>query len=399
MLAAPELQTLPPDELLQQVVPSLVQLKSGASEPERFTIQQIEVGGVPDELVNCLRFAASILDQGDPAAEDEILVLEVRSRYCIHPDDRRMLIGVSYSERRRQESEPVVDLENEGEEWLQSLSFTPLPKPGGRLVFSSNRDEANNYEIYTVDVETGDLVRLTDSPRFDGAPSWSPDGTQIVFQSGRLNQPATSSQQELFVMNVDGSGVQQLTSSGPNFCPSWSPDGSAVAFHSTRDGNEELYVKDLSSGEERKVTDNPSHDTCPSWSPDGGQLAFTSRLDQTNARAALFVVNVDGSGLKQITDPLGETSSAWSPDGKQIAFRCHLGVCIESLQDGSQKPILPFFGVPAWSPDGSYLALMRRPSSLIIYSPRGVRLQEVTLPPGSIELPQIQDDRISWAPQ
>jgi hypothetical protein len=392
MLALPELQALPANELLQRIVPSLVQLQAGAEDPTRFTIQSVDVGGVPETLANCLRVAASALDRGAPSAEGELLILDVTGRYCIHPDDKRMLIGVLYSERKREASKPAADLESEGEHFLQSLSFTQLPTPTGHLAFSSNRDEESNYEIYTVDVESGTVVRLTESPGFDGAPSWSPDGTRIAFQSGR------SDQQEIFVMDADGSAAQQLTASGPNFCPAWSPDGNAVAFHSTRDGNEEIYIKSLDTGEEKRLTDSPAHDTCPSWSPDGIQLVFTSRADQAAARGMLLVMNADGSGPHQFTEEPWATSPAWSPTGHEIAYRCRSGVCRKGLSDELEVSILSFFGVPAWSSDARFLAVLQRPSSLSIYSPEGVRLQDVPLPQPDVELPQIHDDRLSWTP-
>ena len=111
---------------------------------------------------------------------------------------------------------------------LLAACSPPAPQqPTGRLVFERAVDD--NTDIYMMDIDGTGLTRLTDSDGWDGTPSWSPDGKQIVFASERLGSPA------IFIMDADGSNQRSLTS--PDYAslmPVWSPDGSKIAFASTQ---------------------------------------------------------------------------------------------------------------------------------------------------------------------
>jgi Tol biopolymer transport system component/predicted alpha/beta-hydrolase family hydrolase len=141
---------------------------------------------------------------------------------------------------------------------------------GAHIAFSSNRD--GNYEIYVMpapgpqaDADGGSAQRLTDSDANDLFPAWSPDGTQIAFFSMRPG----SRRQDIYVMQADGSNLQQLTDS-PRVVdedPAWSPDGSQIVFQSDRDGNYEIYVMNRDGSEQRRLTDNRSGDYWPAWQP------------------------------------------------------------------------------------------------------------------------------------
>ena len=81
------------------------------------------------------------------------------------------------------------------------------------------------------------LRRLTNHDAWDGSPSWSPDGTQIAFESHRDGNG------EIYVMDADGNNLRRLTShSAGDRSPSWSPDGTQITFQSNRNGNGNIYV-------------------------------------------------------------------------------------------------------------------------------------------------------------
>lgn len=100
--------------------------------------------------------------------------------------------------------------------------------------------------------------------------------------------------------------------------PAWSPDGQKVAFYSNRNGNDDIWVATLATGQEDQLTADSASDRRPNWSPDGSWIAFDS--DRAGNRD-IWVVRADGSDLRQVTSgPREELFASWSPDGKQLTF-------------------------------------------------------------------------------
>jgi len=135
-------------------------------------------------------------------------------------------------------------------------------------------------------------------------PALSPDGTRVVFQA--LNQ--------LWLMKI-GQAPQQLTGDSYYKCdPSWSPDGKRIAYSSDKGGTEDLYVLDLETGDETRVTSIVGAEVSSAWSPDGSQLAFQ---DHTGAT---FVVDLASGNVRQVIASLFAPSKpSWFKDGKTIA--------------------------------------------------------------------------------
>jgi Tol biopolymer transport system component len=183
-------------------------------------------------------------------------------------------------------------------------------------------------------------------------------------QNGKIafNHDAFSNDQ-VWTINPDGTGLQQLTFTGRNSDPAWSADGRRIAFTSDRDGNEEIYVMDADGANQRRVTTDPAHDSGPTWSPDGRRIAFT-HWGGTDA-AGIYVANADGGGLTNLTNGQGGGDPAWSPDGRQIAFVSSSNVFVMNT-DGTGRvqltnnppPSRSGFrspGDPDWSPDGTQI--------------------------------------------
>jgi Tol biopolymer transport system component len=188
----------------------------------------------------------------------------------------------------------------------------------GRIVY------AHEDDIYTMDANGTNVIRLTTDPAPDFDPVWSPDGTQIAFRSHRH----VNGDVEVYVMDADGSNQTNLTNDpASDYSPAWSPDGTQIAFASNRDGDpNEIYVINVDGSNARRVTDNPGIDEYPTWSPDGKQIAFHCTFGRTLPQGVgdfeICVINADGTGLIQLTDTPGENGlPAWSPDGSQIAFQ------------------------------------------------------------------------------
>lgn len=136
---------------------------------------------------------------------------------------------------------------------------------GGKIAFSSNED-AFGREIFVMNTDGNDKVRLTDNSKHDGEPVWSPDGSKIAYISN--SSGFSTSDRELFVMNADGPHKMRLTNnSEPESAPSWSPDGSMIVFESEVDSNEEIYKINADGTGLINLTQNGNNNTAPDWSP------------------------------------------------------------------------------------------------------------------------------------
>jgi hypothetical protein len=182
---------------------------------------------------------------------------------------------------------------------------TPTWSPdGNRIAFGSTRD--GNNEIYVMNADGTDQVRLTNHPAHDRSPAWSPDGRHIAFVSDR-DGPS-----EIYVMEPDGSDVRRLTHTGAwHGGVAWSSDGSRIAFNSNYHGSLQVYVMDADGYNLRRLTDHPADDWTPSWSPDGRHIAFMSTRD---GNWEIYVMNADGSAARRLTDhPAPDSWPAWRP--------------------------------------------------------------------------------------
>lgn len=180
---------------------------------------------------------------------------------------------------------------------------------GQQLTLVSSR--SGRPEIYTMQLDgseaqlvTNDLVRAAiGGPVNIGSPVWSPNGRRIAFVVSERE-----AQSDIWLVNADGTNPVRLTRSGSvDANPVWSPDSRQLAFVSTRDGNAEIYLADLlSGGAERNLTNSPFDENYPAWSLDGNWLAF-SRYTTNNE---IFVMTLDGNNVTNLTN---NSSSDWSP--------------------------------------------------------------------------------------
>ncbi len=257
----------------------------------------------------------------------------------------------------------------------------------GAIAFHSTRD--GDFDIYVMNADGTKATNLTNSTDQELDPIWSPDGSQVAFAKcpGACEVFFT----EVWVINANGSGLKQLTHGG-GFLGAWSPDGKRIAFvrdggivimnadgtglttinqngrptawspngkqimfQSDRDGDNDLYVMNVDGSGVIQLTDNPASDEgdFAGWSPDGARIVFSSRRD--GGDLDIFVMNADGSGVTPITqnDFIEDDDPVWSPDGKHIAFhstRTGQEEIFVMNADGSDPIQLTFNegAVPAW---------------------------------------------------
>ena len=203
-------------------------------------------------------------------------------------------------------------------------------------------------------------------------PSWSPDGSKVVFQSNRTGE------WHLYTMAADGSDVRDLTPSMKD-CrnPSFSPDGSKIVFYSAATGNDEIYVMKADGSGATNLTKNPASDIHPHWSPDGSKIIFNSLRDDPKGYD-VYLMNADGTGVTRLTATTeDETCAQFSPDGKHLVFLRGFGngnddimLSGPDLKDATNLSASPFAneGWPSWAPDGKrVLFSSNRTGVMVIY--------------------------------
>lgn len=136
--------------------------------------------------------------------------------------------------------------------------------------------------------------------------------SKIIFQSTR------DGNFEIYSMNADGSDQVRLTNNPANDVnPSLSPDGSMITFASDRDGNWEIYSMRTDGTQQMRLTQNRSACTSPSWAMRGSKILFVSTFDAPNGN--VFLMNADGGGIEPVTaDSLVKDSPVLSPDGRFV---------------------------------------------------------------------------------
>lgn len=195
----------------------------------------------------------------------------------------------------------------------------------------------DSFDIFAADLEGNITRQLTDAEGYDAEATLSPDGSKIVFTSDR------SGDLELYTMNTDGTDVRQITDSlGYDGGAFFSPDGSKLVFRASRPRTEEdiatytslleqglvqptnleIFVCNIDGSDLRQVTDLGKANWAPYFHPSGEKIIFASNHHLPSGRSFnLFMINIDGTGLEQITfDETFDAFPMFSHDGKQLVF-------------------------------------------------------------------------------
>ena len=274
-----------------------------------------------------------------------------------------------------------------------TTSSTPTTTPTtgiaeGKLLFESRRQDTNGdgavdhqdgVHIYWMDLKTGTSNQLTFGDHLDLYPSWSPDGSQIVFTSNR------GGNYDIYRIDADGSGLEQLTTTLDDEEElEWSPDGAQIAYllvKTLESGQQErhLYLMAVDGSHSRPLTTAPGNFLDPCWSPDGRFLAFTREQDVVDEQGVHHFessVQLYEAETGSITTlPLESTrfdTPGWLPrDGMFLSVVQSPGEfsstsinIYEVIWEQGQPNLLPVLTVEdgtgpyVWGPDGEWLIML-----------------------------------------
>lgn len=215
--------------------------------------------------------------------------------------------------------------------------------------------QGRDKELWVMDADGHGARALTQDRSIAQSPSWSPEGSLLLFTSWR-----GGSGPQVWVMSPEQRRPFLVSGrAGLNTSAAYSPDGQRIACTLSQDGNAEIYSLDARGGSPQRLTNQRAIDTSPSWAPTGREIAFTS---DRSGSPQVYVMDAQGGNVRRLTFDVDYTDSpAWSPKGDRIAFVTRVGggfdiwVC---RADGTgAEPVVTGGNNenPRWSADGRHL--------------------------------------------
>jgi len=243
---------------------------------------------------------------------------------------------------------------------------TVLAEDVPRLTFPTKR--FGGVQIMSIGIDGSNPVQVTHESDEATQPRWSPEGSNLAYLLGPRQQG------KIKICDPDGGNAHLLLDGeGPQRCPCWSPDGKRIAFtmQAAATNLDHIFVVNADGTDLKNLTPSLGYAASPAWSPDGTKIACSS--GRPSGHVGLFLMNADGTNLVDLAakDMGGWVYPCWSHDGKQIAYgfaegneKCQLrqinidGTGDAPLVEGSESHTFA-----AWSPDGRYLAYVSGPVS------------------------------------
>lgn len=223
-----------------------------------------------------------------------------------------------------------------------------------RVVFS--RGVAKRRDLFVVDYDGANLLRMTANRELNLCPSWAPDGREIAFTSYRKGQ------QGLYGLDTSNGEVRTIIATeGLNYGADWHPDGKELVLALSRVGNPEIYRIKPNGNVIKRLTVSPAIEISPSWAPGGRDVVFTSDRSGT---PQLYIIDSDGAGRRRVTfEGRYNESASWSPNGDKIVYATREGDFTQIVlmsPTGEDRRVLTDLSWensedPSWAPDGRHI--------------------------------------------
>ncbi|MFO0583108.1 MAG: protein TolB [Anaeromyxobacter sp.] len=262
-------------------------------------------------------------------------------------------------------------------------------------VFSSRvatvRRNGSTWDLVLLDADGKNPRVLLSEKSILLAPSWRPDGAEILVTSYRGGRP------ELWTYRLADRGFRRLVAIPNAMGGVYSPDGKQIAFTVTEGANSDVWVSAADGSNARKLTREPALDLSPSWSPDGKRLVFVSDRAGT---PQLYLVSAEGGAPRRLTFQGNYNQTpAWSPRGDLIAFtgrdeRKVFDVFVVAVDTGRISRVTQDQGrtneEPSWAPNGRLLVFKTDrggPPALVVADPKGERQTVIVQGAGELTAP------------
>ena len=222
-------------------------------------------------------------------------------------------------DKKKKKPKPIIIWDKEEVDFGSFHKYMNWSYDGRKLLyakyhFGKHQAMINDIKVYDLDEKSSEWLTQSERATY---PDWSPDGQRIVYVAHK------NSVANLYTMSTDGSNKKQITNyvyDTQILTPHYAPDGNSIVFAmADQEANLDLFILELTSGDVRRVTDDPAADYDPVWHPGGDFVSYTSHASST---PNIHTVNLSTGASKQVSD-VGDAvwAAQWSPvDSTIMAF-------------------------------------------------------------------------------